>query len=163
MPLSTNTSVAKLYDLGTSLNNDPLAEFKIRTLSGLALNLETNTRALDALLAVGGYKRILGDHFFTQASVPTFSLNKVQTTPFPLASVKKNAFMDAPKSACPGINKEGAVQWLHLIDNGSSQGGVNTVYRIETAGGNKPKTCKGMKSTFEVKYAAQYWVFGPKE
>jgi hypothetical protein len=43
-----------------------------------------------------------------------------------------------------------------------SSGGVNTVYRLETAGGNKPATCQGQKKYFEVPYAAQYWVYGPK-
>jgi hypothetical protein len=63
---------------------------------------------------------------------------------------------DAPANSCPGMSKEGAVKWLLLKDTkGLSQGGINTVYRIETAGGNKPATCKGQKQTFEVKYSAQ--------
>ncbi|RYE30122.1 MAG: DUF3455 domain-containing protein, partial [Sphingobacteriales bacterium] len=53
-------------------------------------------------------------------------------------------------------------------------------YRIETAGGMAPKTCKGKPETFEVKYVAQCksssqillriganlitdWVFGPRK
>jgi hypothetical protein len=117
---------------------------------------------LESFLQFQGYQRVLGDHFFTEKT-PTFSLNKVPTKPIPVAYVTKGGFMDAPKMSCPGLNNEGAVQWLQLIDdNARSQGGINTVYRLETAGGNKPKTCQGMKKTFEVPYAAQYWVFGPK-
>lgn len=64
---------------------------------------------------------------------------------------------DAPGSSCPGTNAEGAIKWLLLKDNGKglSQGGIDTVYRVETAGGNKPATCKGQKAAFEVKYSAQ--------
>ncbi|KAF2011041.1 hypothetical protein BU24DRAFT_51818 [Aaosphaeria arxii CBS 175.79] len=156
----TTGAVAKLYDLGTRLNTDPLADWKISTISGLALNMYDYPAVLNGLLWSQGYQQVLGDHFFT-ITVPTFYLNKVNATPKPLAFVKKNLGVDAPKSACPGIKGEGAIQWLHLIDNGNSQGGVNTVYRLETAGGAKPKTCKGMPEHWEVPYAAQYWVYGP--
>jgi hypothetical protein len=138
-----------------------LAKWKIGTISGLALQFIDKPKWLEGYLKMLRYERILGDHYFTGA-VPTFALNQVPTTPFPLLYVKKNGFVDAPKSSCPGTKNEGAVQWLHLIDNGSSQGGVNAVYRIETAGGKAPKTCRGMKKTFEVPYVAQYWVYGPE-
>ncbi|KAF2273096.1 uncharacterized protein EI97DRAFT_384306 [Westerdykella ornata] len=157
----TTGALAKLYDIGTRLNSDPFAKAKIGTISGLALQFHNFPKLLDGYLMVQGYQRVLGDHYFT-GSVPTFALNKVPANPFPLAFVKKNADADAPKSACPGTKNEGAIKWLHLIDNGNSQGGVNAVYRLETAGGNKPKTCDGQKSSFEVPYTAQYWVFGPK-
>lgn len=156
-------AVAKLYDLGTRLNGDPLAQWKIGSISGLALQFHAFPKLLDGYLQLQGYQRVLGDHFFTQTT-PTFSLNKIPTTPFPIAFVAKKGEADAPKSACPGTKNEGAIKWLYLLDNGSSQGGINTVYRLETAGGNKPKTCEGMagKTNFEVPYAAQYWVYGPK-
>lgn len=155
-----DTAPAKLYDIGTALNRDWGAAWKISSISGLALSMHNvNPKFLDGYLQTQGFQQILGDHFFTQA-VPTFSLYKIQTTPYPLAYVTKKAEMDAPAGACPGTKNEGAIKWLQLSDNGSSVGGVNTVYRIETAGGNKPKVCKGQKKAFEVNYAAQYWVFG---
>lgn len=117
---------------------------------------------LDVLLMVQGYQHVIGNHYFT-GPVPTFALNQIPLDPYPMALVKKNTQTNAPKSACPGLGGEGAVPWLHLIDNGSSKGGINTVYRIETAGGSKPKTCEGQDSRFEVPYAAQYWVYGPKQ
>ena len=113
-------------------------------------------------LKAEGYNEWLGNHFFTQKT-PTFSLDKTKTTPHPLAMVAKNGTMDAPKTACQGTKGEGAVPWLYLIDDAKlSQGGVNTVYRLETAGGKAPAKCQGQKKTFEVPYAAQYWVYGPK-
>lgn len=140
-----------------------MSQWKISTISGLALSLSTfGTRQLDMYLNAQGYNQWLGNHFFTLL-VPTFSLYKVKSTPFPLAMVTKKADMDAPKTSCPGTQGEGAVKWLKLVDEtGVSLGGVNTVYRLETAGGNKPALCKGMKQTFEVPYAAQYWIYGPK-
>jgi hypothetical protein len=113
-----------------------------------------------------GYSELLGNHFFTPVnatSFPTFSLDHVKATPFPRAMVAKKDEVDAPKTACQGNDGEGAVKWLRLVDDKRmSVGGVNTVYRVETAGGKSPTTCVGMKPAFEVAYAAQYWVFGPK-
>lgn len=160
----TTGATAKLYDLGSRLNVDPLAQWKIPAISGLALSLSAfGTWQLDMYLMAEGYNAWLGNHFFT-LKTPTFSLYKTKTTPHPLAMVAKKAEQDAPATACQGTKGEGAVKWLYLNDDANlgSLGGVNTVYRLETAGGNKPATCKGMKKTFEVPYAAQYWVYGPK-
>ena len=77
-------------------------------------------------------------------------------SPYPLSVVAKLNETNAPTSSCPGTTAEGAIKWLLLKDTkGLSQGGIDTVYRIETAGGNKPATCKGQKPAFEVKYSAQ--------
>jgi len=124
------------------------------------------------------YEHKIGHHFFTGGS-PVFALDQLARTPFPLTVVGKLNETDAPKTSCPGSHAEGAIKWLLLKDTkGLSQGDIDTVYRIETAGGNKPATCKGQKATFEVKYSAQCmfpylmilsqsltfsdWIFGPK-
>jgi len=109
---------------------------------------------------MSGYQKVLGDHFFT-VKTPTFSFTKANPNPKPLLFAKKDGAVDAPKDACPGTQKEGAVQWLYLTDAGGSVGGVNTVYRVHTAGGSAPKTCEGKPAHFEVPYAAQYWTYGP--
>ncbi|KAF2871583.1 hypothetical protein BDV95DRAFT_594669 [Massariosphaeria phaeospora] len=158
----TTGATAVLFDLGTALSKDRYAQFKIGSLSGLALSFHSKPKLLESYFASVQYPKA-GNHFFTDKT-PTFSLQNIRVAnnqPFPLAMVKKNLDTDAPPTACRGTTGEGAVKWLHLIDAGTSKGGVDTVYRIETAGGNKPATCKGQKKTFEVPYAAQYWVFGP--
>ncbi|KAF2119392.1 hypothetical protein BDV96DRAFT_642417 [Lophiotrema nucula] len=158
----TTGALAKLYDIGSRLNTDPMSQWKLNTISGLALSLSSHPKLLDGYLMMQGYQRVLGEHFFTQTT-PTFSLYKVTPLPFPVAFVTKDDVMDAPKTACPGQDGLPAIQWVKLSDkDGRSQGGVNTVYRLETAGGNKPATCKGQKAHWEVPYAAQYWVYGPK-
>lgn len=101
-----------------------------------------------------GYEHMIGHHFFAGAA-PTFALDQL-SSPFPETVLGKLAETDAPTTSCPGNNAEGAIKWLYLKDTkGLSRGGIDTVYRIETAGGNKPATCKGMAKTFEVKYSAQ--------
>ena len=105
-----------------------------------------------------GYEHIAGHHFFADVSgtnTPTFAFDKL-SAPFPMTQVAKIGNVDAPAHACPGKNGLPAVQWLYLQHKaGITQGGINTVYRVETAGGNKPATCKGMPASWEVKYAAQ--------
>lgn len=72
--------------------------------------------------------------------------------------------MPAPAGSCPGINDQGAVDWLMLGNSGSSVnfGGLSTVYRVETAGGKSAPTCQGMAagSVIRVPYAAEYWFYG---
>lgn len=60
------------------------------------------------------------------------------------------------------------VPWLKLqtqtpngdVNPADDLGGVKEVYRVNTAGGAAPSTCNGMPATFEVQYAAEYWIFG---
>jgi len=73
-----------------------------------------------------------------------------------MAQVARANDTAAPAEACPGLEGEGTVRWLYLKDTkGLSKGGINEVYRVETAGGASPETCEGMPKSFEVKYAAQ--------
>lgn len=98
---------------------------------------------------------MIGHHFFTGAA-PVFALDQLAMSPYPLTMLSKLAETDAPGNSCPGANAEGAIKWLYLKDTkGVSLGGIDTVYRVETAGGNKPATCKGREKAFEVKYSAQ--------
>ncbi|PVH90625.1 hypothetical protein DM02DRAFT_420959 [Periconia macrospinosa] len=157
-------AVAQLYDIGTRLNTDPHAQSKISSLSGRAL-VSASKHRLEGYLESEGYDRRLGSHFFSptgpNTSLPTFFLDRVPSTPFPIAIASKKNATDAPRTAFPGLAGEGAVQWLRLVDDdGMSVGGIDTVYRIETAGDSKPASCKGRKGDFEVPYAAQYWMYG---
>lgn len=79
-----------------------------------------------------------------------------------VAPCAKNASVPAPQDAVVGQNGQGfgAVAWLRLTTRDGATGNLQEVYRINTAGGNPPKTCAGMPATFEVQYAAEY-VFPP--
>jgi hypothetical protein len=106
-----------------------------------------------------GYNHVLGRHFFTlrkQIATPVFALDRLAQIPYPEAQVSKIDSANAPESADPGLASEGAVPWLCLADGeGLSTGGIDTVYRLETAGGKAPATCRGQERSFEIQYAAQ--------
>jgi hypothetical protein len=155
----TNANKATLYDIGTKLNNDRMAKWKIGSISPLALSVsEWAPNMVDMSMRTQGYEHVAGHHFFGDVqgtNTPIFAFDQLKA-PYPVTKVAKLDATDAPKTACPGKNGLPAVAWLYLKDQqGLSQGGINTVYRVETAGGNRPATCKGMKPTWEVKYAAQ--------
>jgi hypothetical protein len=137
-----------------------MAKWKIPSLSPLALALSSFPSALEWNLESQGYNHRVGTHTFApisvNATIPTFAFDQLSASPFPIAQVGKLNETAAPESSCPGLQGEGTVKWLLLKDTkGLSKGGVDTVYRLETAGGMAPKTCEGRPKTFEVRYAAQ--------
>jgi hypothetical protein len=155
---------ARLYDIGTALKGNPLAADIIAFLSPLAFSLcqhpqhpqhPQHTQHVDLALRLQGSQHLLGHHYF-HLSTPVFALDQLPQLPYPVARVSK--LDETPARAYPaaGLAPADSVDWLLLHDvDGSSQGGVDTVYRVETAGGAKPATCNGQRPSFEVEYAAQ--------
>jgi hypothetical protein len=96
-----------------------------------------------------------GHHEFTETGVPLFKLITDKTN-YGWVKAKPAANSTAPATANKGVDKNGAVTWLKLA---AVEGDYKEVYRIETAGGAPPKTCKDQTATFQVPYAAQYWFY----
>jgi hypothetical protein len=97
---------------------------------------------------------VSGKHFFTNATTPFFNLdtNRQQIGEAPCS--KSNA-TNAPADAPKGRQGEAAVPWLRLTTNPGATGGIHEVYRVKTAGGSAPATCKGQPASFQVQYAAE--------
>lgn len=135
------------------------AGLKISTISGLVLSLSEHPEAVTAALELLGYDDVIGHHFFQSReniSTPIFAFDSLSEVPYPVAEVTKIDAVDAPAFACPGLHGEGAVQWLHLQDRKNvSRGGIDTVYRVETAGGKAPVKCTDQNIALTVPYAAQ--------
>ena len=103
-----------------------------------------------------------GVHYFLNASQPVFDLTLAPSHPnLGLTHCAKKANSTAPTTADAGVNGAGAgaVAWLYLTAK-SGTGDVKEVYRLDTAGGNPPKTCSGMPPSFSVDYSAIYWFWG---
>ncbi|KAA8568530.1 hypothetical protein EYC84_007550 [Monilinia fructicola] len=102
-----------------------------------------------------------GHHYFTNSSTPFFDLN---TKNWALGSggFAKSDAIPAPAGASIGQNNQGfgAVPWLKLTARNGATGGLQEVYRVNTAGGNPPATCADrLGSSFDVQYAAEYWFY----
>ena len=101
--------------------------------------------------------QISGHHYF-EAAVPTFNLDTTSMN-LGIAPTSKNSSVNAPAGAPLGQYNQGfgSVAWLKLLATEAATGNIEEVYRVNTAGGNPPKTCAGMPSDFEVQYSAE-WV-----
>jgi len=109
----------------------------------------------------------IGVHYFhPDASTPIFDIEGRKEIFF---VGKKLEGVPAPADADPGLAPDafGAVDWLELgtksdvVVNGKSlkSSGCKGIYRVQTAGGKPPATCKGRSAQFTIPYAAQYWVY----
>ncbi|KAL1296748.1 hypothetical protein AAFC00_000217 [Neodothiora populina] len=108
-----------------------------------------------------------GHHYFLNPSTPFFNLD-TSTHSYGAGAFKKMDSTAAPDDAPKGPKGkgDGAVAWLKLVakDSSSNEDGGNgkvlrEVYRVNTAGGNPPKSCTGMPASFEVEYSAEYWIY----
>jgi hypothetical protein len=94
-----------------------------------------------------------GHHEFTETGVPLFKLitNSVN---YGYVKAKPVANSTAPTNSNRGPDGNGSVTWLKLV---ATEGDYKEVYRVVTAGGAPPKTCKDQPPAFQVPYATQYW------
>lgn len=110
--------------------------------------------------ASAAYKDLSGHHFFTDATTPYFDLDTALHQ-YGAGAFKKLNATAAPADASPGQNGKGngAVAWLKLGAKNSADQTMKEVYRVNTAGGNPPKTCTGADAAFTVEYSAEYWIY----
>ena len=101
---------------------------------------------------------LMGHHFFYDATTPEFNLNTTPNKQHGIVMTKKGGSIDAPSNAVSG--QYGAVSWLYLTATEGTVGNYKSVYRVDTAAGSPPKTCKGMPAAFQIQYAANYYFFG---
>ncbi len=104
---------------------------------------------------------LTGHQYFLDPTTPFFNMDTANHQYGMGAMAKANA-SDAPSAAYAGPNGQGngAVQWLKLnTANPAPEDTWKQVYRTNTAGGAAPKMCTGQPASFEVPYAAIYWLF----
>ncbi|KAJ9614252.1 hypothetical protein H2200_002388 [Cladophialophora chaetospira] len=95
-----------------------------------------------------------GHHFFTAAKVPTFDFTESGDPELGLGAMSVGVKSPAPDAST-------AVPWLSLNRADGSVGPIQSIYRLNTAGGVAPATCANQEpgATISVQYAAQYWVY----
>jgi hypothetical protein len=136
-------AVATLFDVTCMASMYPDITSRI---PGMAVhfNLDGKNRLGPKVLPVSGH------HYFTAQGVPYFDLGDVGQAP-----CAKNSSASAPETASVGPGGEPAVSWLRLLAVDGATEGIQEIFRVSTAGGSPPATCKGMPSHFEVEYAAE--------
>lgn len=164
---ATAGAVATLYDASTILSMGPETAQSLmeQSLTALVLSL-TSTYGITPDKFPGPLQmKAVGNHYFAAGAIPTFDMHGEK--PSAQIQCKKNGDVKAPSNSFAGMNGEGAVDWLQLLDlgNGYSSGTSlegGDVYRVETAGGMAPATCENYSGGVEVPYAALYFLYGKK-
>lgn len=96
---------------------------------------------------------IIGGHFFNADATPVFDLFTTGERIF--AKLLKK--IKAPAESSREPKGPGAVDWLALAKKDDiASVGLSQVFRVDTAGGNPPLNCAGIKGTVSVPYAAAY-------
>ncbi|KAF4301137.1 malate dehydrogenase [Botryosphaeria dothidea] len=123
---------------------------------------ESALQAYDMLLS--------GHHYFTSDTTPFFNLDTAEHS-YGTVACKKDAAANAPSANSTSALKSnyaagtegtsnGDVPWLKLAAVQDESGYTwKEVYRLNTAGGQSPKTCDGIDGDFTVEYAATYWFY----
>ncbi|MCJ1465687.1 hypothetical protein MMC07_004306 [Pseudocyphellaria aurata] len=109
-----------------------------------------------------------GHHYFPDPKTPTFNLHTAVAN-YGIYFATRVANTTAPEGSATGTNGSAAVPWLKLSVlpppagalAADIAGGVQEIYRVNTAGGSAPKTCEGQPAAFQVDYAAEYWFYAP--
>ncbi|KAH8588527.1 hypothetical protein B0O99DRAFT_555123 [Bisporella sp. PMI_857] len=149
-------ALAVLYDITAITLLTPSIAAQI---SNIAVDMTASSfilrgRPLD-IPDVGSFP-VIGDHFFLADGTPTFDLFDVGKRAFCKVPPKS---INAPLSSVKGPAGFGTVKWLALATKEESVG-IATVYRVDTAGGNPPKTCENQPSVISIPYAAAYHFYG---
>lgn len=109
---------------------------------------------------VGGASRdsiLIGHHYFAPnntIAVFDFRMKSKRS----ILRGKRDQGVPATTTASKGIPTEqnGAVDWLRIAAIPPLSVDFKLAYRVQTAGGKNPATCKGMPKYFEVQYATEY-------
>ncbi len=141
-------AVATLFD-ATSLAYS--SENILHTIPPIAVYLPL---PLSSFISAGGILKPLGKHYFDINGTPTFDLYSVGKILFGA----KTGDIKAPTTANKGPAGTGAVDWLQLTSKtGYKSVGLQTVYRVVTAGGVAPAcTAASVGVVTTVHYAAEY-------
>jgi hypothetical protein len=118
--------------------------------------LQFNLTGTNQLTLSPSNLQMSGHHYFTNLTTPLFNLDTTSEN-LGIAPTAKNSTAPAPAGAPVGQYGQGfgAVAWLKLLTIEGTTGNIQEVYRVNTAGGNPPKTCAGMPDAFEVQYSAE--------
>ncbi|KXT18533.1 hypothetical protein AC579_2250 [Pseudocercospora musae] len=149
-------AVASLFNVTCLSANSPTL---LNKLPNIALELPV-PKSNDATSPI--YQDLSGHHYFTDSTTAYFNLDTTLTS-YGAGGFKKINSTAAPEDACVGQNGKGygAVPWLKLSAKTTDDCVFQEIFRINTAGGVAPDTCRGQKDEFQIEYSAEYWFYEP--
>ncbi|KAF7510742.1 hypothetical protein GJ744_006108 [Endocarpon pusillum] len=145
-------ALATLYDISCQVT-DPKSRTKFdqKLIPDFLKNFSKPVQDLLPSKAPGAS---VGVHYFRDGSTPMFVLNDGH-----FVAAGKVGGCAAP-SCATGNENGAAVDWLKLArKQGEVYGGIEEVYRVQTAGGRAPAACS-KPGPLTVEYVAEYWMYG---
>jgi Protein of unknown function (DUF3455) len=150
-------AVANLYDASCiAANYSDLLDL----LTEIVIDFSLPSTSVQTPLAPANID-LLGHHYFTNSTTPTFNLDTTPEKQYGIVMAKKADSMSAPSGSIVGQNNQGygATTWLYLTSVAGTVGDYTEVYRVNTAGGNAPSNCSGQAANVEIQYSAQYYFY----
>ncbi|KAH0543051.1 hypothetical protein FGG08_002564 [Glutinoglossum americanum] len=155
---TANGAIAILYDASCLAANQPSL---LHELAGALIQVDSSTEYLTAAIIqrMSSEALVAGHHYFRDPTTPVFDF-RVNSGDKDVFCGKKSTNVAAPQWSIKGKGDggDGAVDWLKLSTVDGTEG-FKEGYRMVTAGGSPPPTCKDKPSSFEVDYAAEYWFY----
>jgi len=154
-------AVAELFDI-SCLSDTPAFTTIQNDAFGVWDNASPSVTAQDVIKKLGHNLLILGQHYYvpnpnTTAGNPAIS----PKWDFTSASEKRKAeafVIGAKIGDLPAPTGKSDVDWVQLKKVEGEL--ADTVYRVDTKGGQPPASCTAGAPLLSVKYTAQYWLFG---
>lgn len=118
----------------------------------------------DALSIVSKVTRqdiLVGHHYFApNNTIPVFDFRIKKNQEWMLVGRRTGGVAAISTASMGGMGQyNGAVDWLRIDAIPSLSPDYKVAYRIHTAGGKPPATCKGLGKSFTIEYATEYCKF----
>jgi len=154
-------AVAELFDI-SCLSGTPAFSTIQNDAYGIWNHAPTSVTAQDVIKKLGRNPLVLGQHYYvpnpnTTAGNPAIS----PKWDFTSGAEKGNAqayVVGAKIGDLPAPTGKSDVDWVQLKKVEGEL--ADTVYRVDTKGGQPPTSCTAGAPLLSVKYTAQYWLFG---
>lgn len=154
-------AVAQLFDM-SCLIGTPLST----TIQNDAFNIWNNApssfTAQDIIKTLCPHPLVLGQHYFVPNPNPAVGSPTISPKwDFTADSEKGNAeafVIGAKVGDLPAPTSKSDVDWLQLKNVEGQL--ADTIYRVETKGGQPPSSCTAGAPLLTVKYTSQYWLYG---
>lgn len=154
-------ALAILYDASCLVSKKPSLLHQLPNILVSVSSSLTQT----ILQRIAGEAVVVGHHYFApDFSTPVFDFRITTGQTQIFTGVRDQAVPALTSASRGGLADQqfGAVDWLRLKAIPAKTVDYKLAYRVETAGGKAPATCRGRPATFSIEYATEYCEYLPE-
>jgi len=154
-------AVGELFDISCLYGKDEFSSIQDHLYNAWN-ETPANITIQDLISVVGDKPQVLGQHYYVPNPKPTAGGPAISPKwDFTSDSErgKPDAFVIAASvGTLPAPNSTDNINWVQLKNIEGKL--ADSVYRVDTKGGQPPTSCTAGAPLLSVKYAAKYWLFG---